>query len=279
MSAVTELVMWEGSVRSLSYALQLEATVEAGFGGLALTPSAFRSAMVLHGAEGVRRLAAEYGIRLHLDTVTGWAPIRVPSGADEALLTRFNFSVNDCLKLVDALNLQSILAVAVFDHDSVPFDDLVRGFAELCDRAAERQVPVNLEFMPFWGVPDLAAAWAIVQAADRGAGIMVDTWHFAHSGADLDLLRSIPAEVPIHLQLADGVLAKPGTDLIEATLHTRRPPGLGELGVRAVVDAVTSRPPAITAGPEVFSDELDNADPVDIGRILGSSTRKVLAIV
>lgn len=271
--------MWEGSVRTLPFEQQLEATAEAGFGALALTPDAFRRAIAVHGLRGVRDKADAVSLDLHLDTVTGWAPIRVPTGADEELRRRFDYSVEDCLALVDALELRTILAVAVFDHDAVPHDVLVSGFGDLCDRGAERGVAVNLEFMPFWGVPDLAAAWSIVRDAGRAnSGIMIDTWHFAHSGADLDLVGAIPAGVPIHLQLSDGVLTPEGADVVAATLHTRRPPGHGDLGIRAVVDLVVTRPPAVTAGPEVFSDDLDHCDPVDLGRILGSSTRSILGI-
>lgn len=272
-----ELVMWEGSVRKLAYAQQVEASAVAGFTGLALTPAAFRTAITDYGIAGTRSLAEQAGLSLHLDTVTGWAPIRVPSGATSAQKARFDVSVSECLELVDALTLRSILAVAVFDHGAVDQDDLVRGFGALWDRAAEREVPVNLEFMPFWGVPDLAAAWTIVERANRpGAGIMLDTWHFAHSNPDLDLLARIPETVPIHLQLADGSLAAPGADLIDATMHTRQPPGTGSLQIQDVVNIVTRRAPAITAGPEVFSDELDGLDAHTIGEILGTTTRSVL---
>ncbi|MDA3635143.1 MULTISPECIES: sugar phosphate isomerase/epimerase family protein [Rhodococcus] len=168
MTTPTELIMWEGSVRTLTYREQLEATAEAGFDSLALTPAAFLTAINSGlGATGVKKAADDRGIGLHLDTVTGWAPIRVPSGADDALVARFDFTVEQCLELVDALDLRSLLAVAVFDHDTVPTDTLVRGFADLCDAALTREIPVNLEFMPFWGVPDLAAAWNIVERAQK----------------------------------------------------------------------------------------------------------------
>ncbi|WP_271985630.1 sugar phosphate isomerase/epimerase family protein [Pseudoclavibacter terrae] len=272
-----ELVMWEGSVRELPYEKQVEAASHAGFSGLALTPMAFQTAIDFHGTAGTRRLAEQAGLTLHLDTATGWAPIRVPTGADDYQKARFDVNADDCFALIDALSLRSVLAVAVFDHGAVPEADLVQGFGEFADRAAERSVPVNLEFMPFWGVPDLAAAWSIVEKANRpGTGLMLDTWHFAHSGADLELLSRIPDEVPIHLQLADGTMAPAGADLITATMHTRRPPGQGSLEILGVISAVTHRSPRITAGPEVFSDDLDRLDAKQIGEILGASTREVL---
>jgi sugar phosphate isomerase/epimerase len=275
---VSELIMWEGCVRRHAYVDQLSATVSAGFTGLGLTPTAFLAAAdQVGGLRKVRRLAEDCAVALHLDTVTDWAPVRIPRGADAALVERFDHSTGDCLRLVEELGLRSVLAVAVFEIGEVPLDRLVEGFAELCDRCADMAVPVLLEFMPFWGVPDLNSAWAIVQATGRSnAGIMLDTWHFAHSGRDMELLSAIDSTVPIHLQLADGTMAGAGTDLLQATLHTRRAPGDGELGVRDIADLVAQRGLAVSAGPEVFSDELDELTPGEIAAVLGPATRSVL---
>lgn len=277
---VTELILWEGSVRSHTFADQVNAAHAGGFTGLALTPSAYYAAaeQTAGGLMGVRDTAQAAGLSLHLDTATGWAPIRVPTGADRALTERFDHSLEACLELTTVLGLKSILAVAVFDHDAVPFLELGDGFGELCDLAAPLGTQVNLEFMPFWGVPDLAAALAIVEAADRpNSGLMLDTWHFAHSGRDTGLLRAV-ADWPVHLQLADGVQAPEGADLIEATLHTRDLPGEGSLRIREVVDIVLERGIPITAGPEVFSDRLDEMLVVDAGEALGKTTRAVLGL-
>lgn len=274
-----DLIMWEGSVRSYTFADQVAAAVAGRFTGLALTPAAFMAAIRQCGGRGaVREAAADAGLSLHLDTVTGWAPIRVPSGADASLVERFDHSAEACLELVTSLDLRSILAVGVFDHGAVAHAELVAGFADLCDRAAEIGVPVNLEFMPFWGIPDLASALRILQDADRpNSGLMLDTWHFANSGADLDLLRSI-TDWPVHLQLADGRTAAADDDLVEATLHTRMLPGAGDLGLADAIDIITRRGIGFTAGPEVFSDQLDTMAPDDAGRALGDSTRTILGL-
>ena len=48
-----------------------------------------------------------------------------------------------------------------------PFDVLVERFAALCDRAAEHDLLVALEFMPWTGIPDVASAAALVEASER----------------------------------------------------------------------------------------------------------------
>lgn len=277
---VSESILWEGSVRTYSFIDQLVAARSGGFAGLALTPSAFFNAghQTPGGLVGVRNAAEKAGLALHLDTVTGWAPIRVPTGADAALTARFDHTLDTCIELTEALGIRSILAVAVFDHDGVPLPELVAGFGELCDIALQLDAKVNLEFMPLWGVPDLAAALAIVSAADRpNSGLMLDTWHFAHSGRDVGLLCAV-SEWPVHLQLADGLMTPDGTDLIEATLHTRELPGLGALRIKEVVDVVASLQVPFTAGPEVFSDRLDEMAPQEAGNALGNATRSVLGL-
>ena len=199
--------------------------------------------------------------------------------AQTTISSHDSLSVDECLELVDSLDLRSLLAVGVFDHDAIPQDTLVRGFGELCDAALVREIPVNLEFMPFWGVPDLAAAWHILDRAQKpNSGLMLDTWHFAHSGCDLDLLAQIPQDVTVNLQLADGFPASPEADLIELTLHERQLPGEGTLDLESVLNAVHGRGSVGTAGPEVFSDELDTMAAPEAGRALGTSTRRVLGI-
>jgi sugar phosphate isomerase/epimerase len=273
------VVMWEGTVRAHDYIGQLTATAEAGFGRLALTPHALRSAVAALGdAASVLAAAGDHGVELsHLDTVTGWAPIRVPTGADADLRRRFDFTVDECLALVDTFGIRNILAVAVFDHDAVPFDDVIRGFGDLCDRARARDVHVDLEFMPFWGVPDLHTACRIIEAANRdNSGIMVDTWHFARGVPDLHLLAHTPAGVPLSVQVADGSKTPIGLDPVEETLHHRTLPGQGQLPLTDILQAILQHGEPRAFGPEVFSDELDKFAPVQAGRLIGRSIRTIL---
>ena len=77
----------------------------------------------------------------------------------------------------------------------------------MCDKAAGIGVRADLEFMPFWGLPDLEAAWAIVGGADRAnSGITVDTWHFSEGKPDADLLEALPGRRFVALQVNDGQL-------------------------------------------------------------------------
>ncbi len=279
----SELVMWEGSVRAHDYLGKLTATATAGFGQLALTPHTLTTAITALGtAANVRAAVRDHGVRIgYLDAVLGWAPTPLPVGVDDTTGQRFDHTVSECVALADAFDVHTILAAAVFDPDTIAFDEVVRSFAELCDRARERDVHVELEFMPFGGVRDIHAAQRIVVAAGRdNSGIMVDTWHFARSASDIDQLAGTPEGIPLSVQVSDGPVTPPdpgALNVIEETLHHRQPPGHGELPLDAILGAVLRHGLPRSLGPEVFSDELDQLRPRQVGELLGSTVRQVLA--
>ncbi|AWT51477.1 sugar phosphate isomerase/epimerase family protein [Mycolicibacterium smegmatis] len=274
-----DLVMWEASVRGYSFLEQLQATQVGGFGHLALTPAALNSAIAqLGGPAAVRVAADDHGVRLdYLDTVTGWAPLRVPRTADPALRARFDYSIDDCFELVDQFEIGSVLAVAVFDGGAVPFGRMVDGFGSLALRAKSHDVHVDLEFMPFWGVPDIYTATAIIDAAgEDNTGLLVDTWHFARGLPDLAALGAAAESVSISVQLADGSATSLDADPAYETTHFRDIPGEGQLDIATILDVIASRQTPRSIGPEVFSDWLDQLPPQDAGIRLGEAVRKIL---
>jgi 4-hydroxyphenylpyruvate dioxygenase len=98
---------------------------------------------------------------------------------------------------------------------------------------------VDLEFMPILGLPDLKAAWAIVQPAGRAnSGILIDTWHVIKSGSDLALLQQIPAQHLRSIQLSDGYRDLRTDSLLMDMLLWRDFPGDGEFPVLEILRAV-----------------------------------------
>ena len=223
-------------------------------------------------------MASDEGIALrHLDTLTDWAPMRVPSEIDAGLRSRFDVSADECFAICEALGLETILAVAGYDKGAIPFDILVDGFGRLCDRAAQNGLWVDLEFMPFWGLPDLATAWAIVSAAQRkNAGIMVDTWHFSKGNPDFALLKALPGECLVSVQVADGMQALHGATLFEDTVRFRKFPGEGELPIAQILAILHEKGHLRRIGPEVFSDEADALPPEIAGKRSAESLGRVL---
>jgi sugar phosphate isomerase/epimerase len=273
-----DLVLWEANVRTYSFREQLQAAVAGGFGHLGLTPAALRAAAEQAGGPAAaRRMAADHGVRLdYLDTVTGWVPIRVPRTADAALRARFDFSMDDCFELVEQFEIASILAVGVFDGGAVPFSEMVDGFGTLARRAKEYGAHVDLEFMPFWGIPDIHTARAIVtEAGCDNTGIMVDTWHFARGLPDFAALTAVAQALPLGIQVADGSARALDPDPIAETTRLRNLPGEGQLDVAGIIAAVLAHQTPRSVGPEVFSDALDKLTPADAGARVAAALDKV----
>src|SRR5205807_4165049 len=71
---------------------------------------------------------------------------------------------------------------------------LAEGVAALCRRAAERDLTIVLEFVPYTGLPDLAFTQQVVEASGQpNCALMLDVFHFDRTGgsaADIRRLRS-----------------------------------------------------------------------------------------
>jgi len=100
----------------------------------------------------------------------------------------------------------------------------------LAERVARLGARLCVEFLPWSGVPTLAAAWELVEPLGEGVGIILDTWHWQRQpgGGDLDLLASIPkARIPF-LQVSDALPAPEG-ELMDETMNRRLLPGDGAI--------------------------------------------------
>ena len=107
-----------------------------------------------------------------------------------------------------------------------PFDLLAERFGALCDRAAAHGLLVALEFLPWSGIPDIAAAAALVEAVGRpNAGINLDAWHWFRGNPSAEVLRAVADRIFV-LQLDAADRTAVGS-LPEDTTLRRRCPGEG----------------------------------------------------
>ena len=156
-----------------------------------------------------------------------------------------------------------------------PFDLLAERFAALCDRAAAHGLLVALEFMPWSGIPDIAAAAALVEAVDRpNAGINLDAWHWFRGTPNAEVLRAVADRIFV-LQVDDADRTVVGS-LLEDTTRNRRYPGEGSFDLVGLLmlarDAGVDAPVSV----EVMSTE-HYALPVDeAARRAYDATRAVI---
>ncbi|MDW3218711.1 MAG: TIM barrel protein [Acidimicrobiales bacterium] len=165
-----------------------------------------------------------------------------------------------------------------------PMDDhpaAVDGFAAIAARAAEADMVVSLEFLPWTGMPTLAAANDLVVATGAAnATILLDLFHWIRQpgGPDLDLLRTLPGERISYVQLCEPSAAPTmATGEIEnEAMHARRLPGAGTVDHPSIWDALDHIGSTPFVAAEVFSDELVADGPVSMARAVHDACRAVL---
>jgi sugar phosphate isomerase/epimerase len=131
-------------------------------------------------------------------------------------------------ELVDAFQCRYVQAIGPYEGTLA---DAAERFAGVCDRAADHGAIVGLEFLPFTNIVDASDALAIVERADRpNGGVCVDIWHHARGADDLDLIRAIPPERIVGVQMSDGPKRPQAADYKDDCLRNRVPPGDGQFG-------------------------------------------------
>lgn len=186
------------------------------------------------------------------------------------------YSVDDCLVFAQDLGADLISLIEPYGRH-VPAELGAEAYARVCDKAAELGLRVQLEFMPFSGIPDLRSAWEIVCLADRSnGGLVVDTWHFYRGAPDHQLLAEIPPEKVFSVQLSDGP-ARPEPDLWHAATHDRLLPGTGDFDLATVLRILWTNGSSPTVGPESVSDHLAAMEATDAARRAARATHSTLA--
>ena len=187
----------------------------------------------------------------------------------------FCYGEAEMFAIADAVGARSINAAEVLGG-RWSLDAAVDAFASLCDRAAEHDLLVHLEFLPWSRVPDLATAWQVVRDADRpNGGVAVDAWHWLRATPAYDLLRSIPGTKITGVQICDAP-AEAEANLMMATLHDRLLPGAGAADVARLLGTLREIGAVAPVGVEVFSDALHALGPLEAARQAGDAARHLM---
>ena len=274
-----DLVLCAGTIPRASFAERVTAAAEAGFSGISLFLSDYRAARAsgLSDADMRARLA-DHGLEIaELDPLMSWLPgAELGSEANEQGAAFFQHTEADFYAVADALGARSLNAVAFTDAPLSP-SQLAEAFAGLCDRAAEHGLLVHLEFLPWTQIPDVFAALAIVELANRpNGGLTLDSWHHFRSGVDNSRLRSVPGERILSVQINDAP-AEPEPDPVQETTRRRLLPGEGAIDLVEIVRILDTLATPAPLGVEVFPDALAALPPVEAARRAGDAARAVLA--
>jgi len=257
---------------------RLPAFRDAGFKGLALMPTDVWTleAQGMAAADIAGRIADHGLVVNEIDCTACWLPAqRAKPAADELGELIHTLTPERVIETAARIGARSVQAVEI-SNVAVDPDAAAEAFAALCDKAAEHGLKAHIEFLPTGGIPDLASAWRIVEAAGRpNGGLTIDSWHLFRSGSTLDQLAQIPGERIFTVQINDAP-ATPQADLWEELMTGRLLPGQGSfdlIGLIRTLDAIGARTPISV---EVFSAELASLPIADAARALADSSTAII---
>ncbi len=272
-------MFWAANVRTKPFAERLDAAVAGGFREMSIFPIDVKTFADGGLAPHALRAAAEArGVRIAvLDPYAMWAPDTTPAPwATASDLAFTGFGEDDVFRMAEALGVESVNLIETFGNP-VPAEAGAARMARLADRAADYGWRVQLEFMPFSGIPDLARAWEIVRLAARpNAGLTFDTWHYYRGTPNDTLLAAVPGDRVFQVQFADAAREVEGT-LVNDLLHHRRFPGEGDFPLGDLARTLAAIGGLGSVGVELFSDAVDAMPAREAGERLGASLRALLA--
>lgn len=162
--------------------------------------------------------------------------------------------------------------------DDAQTSRVVDRMTRLCERAATRGLSIDLEFVPWMTVPDLASADRLVDAVARGNfGIAVDALHFHRSRSAPAELARVSRERLRYVQICDAAAERPdGRDgLIREATKERVVPGEGAIDLVGMLRAM---PRGIPVAIEVPMELRARTSPAaERLQLLVAATRSVLA--
>jgi sugar phosphate isomerase/epimerase len=268
------------SLNAASFRERVEVAAAAGFDALGISLPAFRDISSSEmSAKEMKAVLDANGVQVaELEAVFGMAvdpaATGVPFGGGLVYTTAED--LKDFWGMAELFGARHLQAVGAFDTDELE-PDAVERFAALCDQAAEVGLKVALEFVPTTNIPDAGVATRIVREAGRSnSGLCVDSWHHTRGANDLDLIRAIPSEHVVMIQLDDGPAKPVDPNFLNETLHYRQIPGDGEFDLDGFLGALYQNGTSAPVSLEVISDALAQLDAQDGAHRLVKGTSTVV---
>jgi sugar phosphate isomerase/epimerase len=240
-----------------------------GFVGFGLTTSAYAEERAAGRTDtDLERTLRDYDVRLLQAHTASWL--------DQADARR----ELECVQhLAQAFYIRYVHATVT---GQTAIDDQRDLFRYVCDGVDTYHLPVAIEFTPF--VPTVVAVGSpkdalafIERSGCSNAGLVVDTYHLWRGERDWSVLRDVPADRIVSIEVTDAAMEPVEPDYLTDTQHHRLAPGQGELDL---VSFVRMMDEIGCLGPytvQVLNDELRGLPPAEFGRLLGDSTRTLLA--
>jgi sugar phosphate isomerase/epimerase len=248
---------------------RIAAAAEAGYPSVGLGPDDLDR---WGPVQDLRRCADDHGIEVtELEFLVNWSVAGEPARESRAVEDRL-------YRLADALGPRHMnVGMREAKGEMAPLEVVAERFAALCNRAAEHGLLVGFEFMPFRAIDTASAAWDMVRLADRpNGGIVLDAWHWFRGTPDPAMIKEIPPERIVVVQLCDGH-AEPVGSLIEDTLDHRLIPGQGAWDLAGLIDGLRAHGVEAPVSVEILSASLRSRPVTESATLSAEATRKLLS--
>lgn len=271
-----DMVLVGPSVWHIPLLERLAPAARAGFTVISVTPGDVW-ALEQQGikAEEIKRRIADAGLEVSdMECIGCWLPSqRAAASAPDAAMNLLNLEPEPVLDAAARIGAKTVAVVDMI-ADPNPRDVVVEAFANICDAAAARGLKVQIEWLPFGSIPDLTAAWDIVQASGKAnAGLTVDSGHFFNSCATLDQLAAIPGARVHSVQINDAP-DMPKTPIIER--RERMLPGEGGFDLTGFIQTLDKIGSTAPIGVEIFNMQVPTQDIDTITRTWAAAGRRTI---
>lgn len=274
MNLATDIGLCCGSIVQADLFELADAAAHAGFSAITIWPTLYRDALAGGAsAHEVRSRLDELDVRvIELDPVCTWLPVEIPP---TSMTARFaDFTTDDLLAIAQVLGCEALNVIRA-DHEAVSDEQMIEHLGAFADRAGERGMRVQFEFLPWSPVADLEHATRVVAGVGRdNCGVHIDVWHHIRSGGTIEQLATVDPRFVAAVQLSD-LDPVPWDDLLAETASGRRLPGDGDNSAARAVNALDEAGARCPVNVEVFSADLMGLAPVEAARALAASLDRI----
>lgn len=219
----------------------------AGYAGIGLLDAELAWEVARHGMSGVCAMIEDAGLRhVELEALTGWW-----LEGDE-----WRRAFDRMATAGRAIGAHIIKATGDFSAEPLSAGAMAAAFDPLGHMARDSGMPVALEIIAFSNIAHVPTALQVLgDHAGKGAGLMLDSWHFARRDLPLDTVAALPAALVLGVEISD-IGSRIEGDIFTDTLDHRLVPGEGVYPIGAFLRAIAATGYAGPIGLEVLNANL-----------------------
>lgn len=270
-------------IRNLGFQEALALAERHGFGGLDVQLAPLHDAVQERGAESVRALSLQHGLRIGAWNLP-FMPYRVSEDEWRAELAKLPPQVASAGALGALRAAMWILPGSDERTYEENFEFHVTRFQPIARLLANHDIRLGLEFIgpetslkkfkhPF--IRSVDETIKLARAIGPNCGLLLDSWHWHSAGGTLEDLRVLTRELLVHIHVNDAPAGVPLSQLIDN--RRKLPCTTGEIDIdgfmRALADADYDGP--VTAEP--FDPDVSALPPDQSAALTAKTTRDAVA--